>query len=238
VTVACPTSTSFVNTGLSNGTTYYYVVSGAFSGNPNAGGESADSSEASATPQGIAPPVPTGLTATGGNAQVALAWNASSGATSYNVKRATTLGGPYTPITSRTSTSYTDAAVTNGTTYYYVVSAVNASGESGNSSEASATPQATAPAPPSGLTASTTPKPRQLVLRWAQSPTPGVTKNNVYRRTSAGSYPLSPTASINATTSYTDTGLTRGSTYCYVVTAVAGGLESAARSNEACATAK
>ena len=41
-----------------------------------------------------APAAPTGLAATAGNAQVGLSWNASSGATSYNVKRATVSGGP------------------------------------------------------------------------------------------------------------------------------------------------
>jgi fibronectin type 3 domain-containing protein len=237
VIVACPTATSYVDTGLSNGTTYYYVVSGAFSGSPNAGGESADSSEASATPQGLPPAAPTGLTATPGNTQVALAWNASSGATSYNVKRATVSGGPYAIVASPTSTSYTDSGLTNGTTYYYVVSAVNTGGESAASSQVSATPQATAPLPPTGLTASPTAKPRQLMLRWTQSTTPGITKNSIYRRTSGGSYASTPTATINATTSYLDTGLTRGATYCYVVTATAGGLESA-RSSEACATSK
>jgi fibronectin type 3 domain-containing protein len=237
VTVACPTATSYVDTGLTNGTTYYYVVSGAFSGNPNAGGESADSSEASATPQGPPPAAPTGLTATPGNAQVALAWNASTGATRYNVKRATSSGGPYATIANPPSTSYTDSTAANDTTYYYVVSAVNSGGESGNSSEVSATPRATAPAPPTALTASPTPKPRQLNLRWTQSSTPGVTTNNIYRRASGGSYLSTPTASINATTSYVDSALTRGAMYCYVVTAGAGGLESAG-SNESCGRAK
>jgi len=50
VTVACPTSTTFVDNSVIDGTTYYYVVSGAFTGGLNAGGESADSSEVSATP--------------------------------------------------------------------------------------------------------------------------------------------------------------------------------------------
>jgi hypothetical protein len=50
--------------------------------------------------------------------------------------------GPYTTIASVTATTYTDTNVTNGTTYYYVVSAVNSAGESGDSNEASATPQA------------------------------------------------------------------------------------------------
>ena len=91
--------------------------------------------------QQVTPPAaPTGLTATAGNQQVALTWNASSDATSYNVGRATTTGGPYTTIASPTTTSYTDTMVTNGTTYYYVVSAANSAGASGNSSQASAKP--------------------------------------------------------------------------------------------------
>lgn len=96
---------------------------------------------ASGTP--LPPATPTGLAATAGNAQVALSWNSSSGATSYNLKRSTTNGGPYTTITSPTGTSYTNTGLTNGTTYYYVVSAVNAAGESANSSQVSATPTAT-----------------------------------------------------------------------------------------------
>ena len=123
---------------LTNGTTYYYVVSAL-----NSAGESANSSEVSATPMATPPPAtPTGLTATAGNAQVSLAWNASSGATSYNVKRATTSGGPYTKVASPTSTSDTDSGLTNGVTYYYVVSAVSSAGESANSAQVSATPGA------------------------------------------------------------------------------------------------
>ena len=49
--IACPTGTSYVDTGLTNGTTYYYVVSASYTGGPDAGGESADSSEASTTPR-------------------------------------------------------------------------------------------------------------------------------------------------------------------------------------------
>src|SRR4029077_6951296 len=105
----------------------------------NTSGESANSSQVSATPQAVPPP-PTNLDATGGDAQVRCGWVASSGATSYNVKRSTTNGGPYTTIGSPTTTSYTDTGVTNGTTYYYVVSAVNTAGQSANSSQVSATP--------------------------------------------------------------------------------------------------
>jgi len=86
------------------------------------------------------PAVPRGLTATAGNQQVALTWVASTGATSYNVKRSTTSGGGYTRIASASTTSYADTGVANGTPYFYVVSALNSVGESGNSSQAGATP--------------------------------------------------------------------------------------------------
>ena len=86
------------------------------------------------------PPVPTGLAATAGNAQVALTWNASSGATAYDVKRSTVSGSGYATVSSPTTTSYTNTGLTNGTTYYFVVDAKNASGTSANSAQASATP--------------------------------------------------------------------------------------------------
>jgi len=92
------------------------------------------------TPTNPPPPVPTGLAATPGNAQVALTWNASSGATSYNVKRSTTSGGSYTTVGTPSTNSFTNTSLTNGTTYYYVVSAVNGNGESANSTQVSATP--------------------------------------------------------------------------------------------------
>ncbi|MGA9569071.1 MAG: glycoside hydrolase family 44 protein, partial [Candidatus Acidiferrales bacterium] len=136
--ISAPTSNSYTDTGLTNGTKYFYVVSAV-----NSGGESGNSSEVSATPSAplTAPATPTGLRATGGNAQVSLSWSASTGAASYNVKRSTTNGGPYnTAVASPTVTNYSDTAVTNGTTYYYVVSAVNTAGQSANSAQASATP--------------------------------------------------------------------------------------------------
>ena len=93
-------------------------------------------------PPGV-PPAPTNLNATPGNNQVSLTWNASAGATTYNVKRSTTNGGPYTNVlVGVTGTSVTDIGLNNGTTYFYVVTAVNASGESPLSSQDDATPSA------------------------------------------------------------------------------------------------
>jgi hypothetical protein len=117
------------------------------------------------------PAVPTALAATAGNAQVALTWTASTGATSYHVKRSTTSGGPYTQVSAPMAASFTDTGLTNGTTYFYVVSAVNANGESVNSAQASAKPVAPspsqAPATPTGLMA--TPGNAQVSLTWTAS---------------------------------------------------------------------
>ena len=86
------------------------------------------------------PPAPTGLTATGGFGQVILTWNASIGATSYRVKRSDSAAGPFSHVAFRTATSYADTNVTNLKTYYYVVTALNNAGESGDSSVVAATP--------------------------------------------------------------------------------------------------
>ena len=74
----------------------------------------------------IPPPLPTGLTATAGYGQVILTWTASSGATNYNIKRSLSSGGPFTnTFAITTATTYTDTNIVDGTTYYYVVSAVH-----------------------------------------------------------------------------------------------------------------
>jgi fibronectin type 3 domain-containing protein len=178
-----------------------------------------------------APPAPTGLTATAGNAQVALSWTASSGATSYNVYRGTTAGGESTTaiVTGVTGTTYTNTGRTNGTTYYYKVAAVNAGGTSAYSNEASATPVAAPPAP-TGLTA--TAGNTQVVLNWNASV--GALTYNVYRGTTANGESTTAIATGITATTYTNTGRTNGTTYYYKVKAVNGGTS--AYSNEASAT--
>ncbi|MGE0822341.1 MAG: Ig-like domain-containing protein [Candidatus Binatia bacterium] len=117
------------------------------------------------------PAAPTGLIATAGNQQITLSWTPSSEAISYNVKRSTTSGGPYTTVASGVPvTSYTDTGLINGTTYYYVTTAVNTAGESGNSHQATATPLLPPPAAPTSLSARGV-SAHQVDLTWTDNAT-------------------------------------------------------------------
>jgi hypothetical protein len=182
---------------------------------------------------GTPPPAPTGLVASAGNAQVTLNWNASSGATSYNVKRSTNNGGPYTTIaTGVTTTSFTNTGLTNGTTYFFVVSAVNSVGESGNSNQASATPQNAQTPPPAPTNLVASPGNAQVTLNWNASS--GATSYNVKRSTNNGG-PYTTIATGVTATSFTNTGLTNGTTYFFVVSAV-NAIGESGNSNQASAT--
>ncbi len=222
------TATAYTNTGLTNGTAYYFEVSAV-----NSSGTSGMSNEASATPSSSPPAAPTGLTATAGNAQVALSWTGSSGATSYNVYRGTASGGESaTPIaTAISTTSYTNTGLTNGAAYYFKVAAVDANGTSAESSEASATPVASVPPAPTGLTA--TSGAAQVALSWTASSS--ATSYNVFRGTASGGESATAIATAITTTTYTNTGLTNGTAYYYKVAAV-NSTGTSAQSNEASAT--
>jgi fibronectin type 3 domain-containing protein/regulation of enolase protein 1 (concanavalin A-like superfamily) len=133
VPLATVTGTSYTNTGLINGFTNYYVVKAVGSGGP-----SGYSSQIGVAPIGP-PPVPSGLAVPqAASTLVNLSWNASYGATNYNVQRSTTNGGTYAIIGTTTGTNYNDTSATIGTIYYYVVSAVGPNGTSSNSLQVTA----------------------------------------------------------------------------------------------------
>lgn len=179
------------------------------------------------------PNAPTGVTAMAGNSSVLLSWTASYGAAGYNIKRGTANGGPYTNVVVATTTNGVDIGLMNGTTYYYVVTAINGTGESTNSTQVSVAPSAsgTVPAVPTGLTAVGTNV--QVNLNWAASS--GATSYNVKRSTVMGG-PYTAIETGVASTSYTDTNLTVGTIYYYVISAVNAAGESFANSAEASAT--
>jgi hypothetical protein len=174
------------------------------------------------------PAVPIGVTAAPGNSEIGLRWSAVAGATSYHLKRSTSNAGNYTQIAAPTFAGYTDVGVKNGATYYYVVSAVGAAGESENSAQVSANPRNLLLAP-AGLGA--TDGDGEVALRW--SPVTGATGYHLKRATASGG----PYVQIAAPwwNGYTDAGATNGATYFYVVSTVGAGGEGA---NSAAVTAK
>ena len=209
------TDTSYTDTGLTNDTTYYYVVRSV-----NTAGASGDSTKVSAMPfvPVVIPTAPANLSATAGNAQVSLSWDASAGTDEYRVYRAASTGS-FTRIASGTTitdTNYTDTGVTNGTAYRYTVRAYNTAGESGDSNTVSATPAIPIPAAPENLSVTTTTS--AAALSW--NAVTGATAYQVYRATGAGSFTRIASGSTITGTTYTNTGLTEGVSYRYTVRAV------------------
>lgn len=234
-TVTTP-STSFLDTPLTNGLTYYYRV------------QAIGSSDACTSPMSncvtltplpcTTPGAPTmGTVTVPGNNQLTVSWSAGSpaGAT-YNVYRSTGAcpGGAFTQVsTGQSSSLWTDTTVSGGTTYSYKVTAVDITGgcESAISGCASATATGTCTAPPTfaGITSVTSPANTTctLSLGWAAgtSNCSSSASYRVYRSTTA---PFTPAAGNRiasgiAATSYSDsTNLTGGTTYHYIVRAVDG----------------
>jgi len=211
----------YVHTGLAPSTTYYYVVTAV-----NSAGESAASPQASTTTSAAAAPQltpPTGVTATGGTSQVTVSWSAVSSATSYNIYYATASGVGTTTGT-KIANATAPAVLTglnNGTTYYFVVTAANANGESAASAQVSAAPLSSVPTPtlpaaPAGVVA--TSGTNQVSLSW--SAVTGATSYNVYYATSSGVTKANGTKVVNAASPYVQTGLSVGTTYYFIVTAV------------------
>ncbi len=139
--VATSNTTSYINTGLANSTTYYYRVRAQdAAGNISSSYASANATTGALVVDTQAPTTPTNLSASVTGSNVSLTWTASTdavGVSGYQIWRSTTNGGPYnTFIANSNTTSYTHTNVPIGT-YYYIVKAYDASfNYSGNSNQA------------------------------------------------------------------------------------------------------
>jgi fibronectin type 3 domain-containing protein len=218
------------DTTLVKDTTYYYQVTAS-------GSCTATSPEVSAATVCSTPTAPGKPTVANVSGALALTWTAVSGATAYTVYRSTNATGPFTTAvsTNQTAATYTDAAtgLTNGTTYYYAISASNANGQCTSGLSAANSAMSCAPtAVPVGLARSVGTS-GQVRLTWTAST--GATQYTILRGTTSGSEAAVATSTTN---SFTDIGLTDWVTYYYKVSAQngAGNACSSAASAEINAT--
>jgi hypothetical protein len=169
------------------------------------------------------PTAPVGISAAAADSEVVLTWNSVSNATNYNVYWAVTSGVTKLSGTriSNASSPHTVSALTNGTSYYYVITAQNAQGESGESSEVSAIPQVAAPGQVTGVTV--TPLVGGLQVSW--NAVGSASGYNLYWSTSPGVTPLNGTAIQGVTSPHILSPLTAGTSYYVVVTAENAGGE-------------
>ena len=188
---------AFRDSGLVNGAVYYYVVSAV-----NGAGASPDSTQVSGRPN----VAPGGLAAVVSGPAVALSWNALPGAYSYNIRRATSSGGPYTLLASGvTGTARLDTGVSAGVTYYYIVlgqmDPVDPTAESPASAEASAT---LAPSAPGSVLAAAGAD-LTVTVNWAPA-SPGAVSYKIERALENGAFaevavvPASQTAYVDSAT--------------------------------------
>ncbi len=213
----------YTHTGLTNGTTYYYIITSA-----NGNQESAPSAEYSMAPSAGIPTAPVNVTVTATDGVMTLTWDAVTGATSYNIYWKTGGAGVTTAnsqITGATS-PYAHTGRSNGNTYYYIVTAVNSSGESGPSSEVSALyapPSAPKPDAPNGITA--TSGNNLIVIGW--NPVVNALWYNIYWSLTSPVTVVNGTKITDAVSGYNHTPLTNGTKYYYAVSTVDATGESA-----------
>ena len=216
-----PTATNATITGLANATDYSFYVTAI-----NADGNSSYAISATATPD-VTPGTPTGLTATQGVAEVALAWtapafNGGAALTDYTVEYSSDSGSTWTTFADGTSTtaSTTVTGLSHSTTYTFRVSAVNVAG-TGTASDTASVATATTAGAPTSLVA--TQGVAEVALSWTAPASDGgapIPDNTVEYSSDSGTTWTTFTDGTSTTASTTVTGLSHSTTYTFRVSAV------------------
>ena len=213
------TATSCTVTGLANGTAYTFTVVAT-----NIAGSSSESvASAAITPRTI-PGAPTGVSATLGNSQAVVTWvapvsNGGSPITGYTVTSSPAVTAPV-GCTNINALTCTFSGLTNGTAYTFTVIAINAAGNSLVSSPSSAVTPRTVPGAPTAV--ATTAGNTEVILTWSAPTSDGGSAITGYSVTSSPSVTApAGCTNINALTC-TYTGLTNGTAYTFIVTAING----------------
>jgi fibronectin type 3 domain-containing protein len=211
LTTQAGTGTSYVDTTVQGGRTYWYQVSAL---NP---AEGANSAAASVSVPLVPPSAPRNVNAVAGNSYVRISWSApatGTGAPTYHLFRDGAVRW------SGTATSYNDTAVINGVSYNYTIAASNGGGWGPNSTKVTATPTPvpTPPGQPRSLTVVITDG--KVGLSWAppeQSGSSPIIEYRVFRGVTNGA--MGQIVSVTGT-DYLDSNVTEGMTYLYQVSAV------------------
>jgi fibronectin type 3 domain-containing protein len=210
-TVSAGDGTQYLDTGLTDATTYEYTVDAVdAAGNASAASDPADAT----TPDETPPSDPTGLSATPTGARdVTLSWQPAQdnvGVAGYDVYRD---GAYLAAVTS--ATSYDDSTVSDASSYTYSVTAFDQAGNTSGGAESASVslPDATPPSAPAGLTAAATDA-HTIALNWqAATDNVAVAGYEIYRDGAPADY-------VTDGTGYVDSGLADASTHTYAVTAV------------------
>ena len=197
------TTTSYTDTGLSNGTIYAYTVSAY-----NMEGWGKESSVVYGTPRTV-PSAPGAPSVSPGNGQVTISWSAPANGGAIITKYEVFQNNVSIGTTSNTSLIRT--GLSNGTSYSYSVRAYNAAGWGSQSASTSATPRANAPSAPNAPSVS--PGNGQVTISWSAP------ANNGATITSYEVFQNGVSIGTTASTSMTKTGLANGASYSYTVRA-------------------
>ena len=170
--------------------------------------------------QPVSPPPPSDFFQSPGNGYVFLCWDQTAGATTYNLYRATSSSGSSaTLVQSRLGGCTTVSGLTNGSTYYFYVTAVNAGGESPPSSVVTvALPPTPVSVPPAPVGLSGHPGNGLAEVCWNR--TANAYSYKVYRVTGPGGASPSLAQSGIVGGCATISPLTNGTTYYFEVTGV------------------